>query len=145
MKDEAIKKITESEYGNHGEDLAKPIIEFIIGKCEEEEFAALVMQEHKTLEKALDFVMEQAKKHLNSKSGYIPPDEVFAMVNDYFVMDDEALERKKAEEAAKREEENKRRAEEQRAKDAEKQELKKAEAKKKAAAKKQHEDQLSLF
>ena len=145
MKDEAIKKIAESEYGNHGQDLAKPIIEFIVGKCENEEFAALVMQEHKALEKALNFVMEQAKKHLDGKSGFIPPDEVFAMVNDYFTMEDETLERKKAEEAAKREEENKCRAEEQKARNTEKEEQKKAEAKKKTTDKKQSEGQLSLF
>jgi len=142
MKDEAIKKITESEYTGHGEDLAKPIIEFIVGKCEDEEFAVLVMQEHKTLQKALDFVMEQAKKHLNGKSGYIPPEEVYGMVNDYFTMDDAALEAKKAEEAAKREEESKKRAVEQKTKDIEKQAQKKVEAKKKAT---DQSGQMTLF
>jgi len=146
MKDEAIKKITESSYDSHGADLAKPIIEFVVKKCkEDEEFADLVLQEHKTLEKCLGFVMEQAKKHLNGKSGFIPPDEVFAMVNDYFTMDDEALERKKAEEAAKRDEESKKRAEEQAAKNAEKEAQKKAEVKKKASDKKLAEGQMALF
>ena len=146
VKDEAINKIMEAEHGNHGADLASPIIEFVIEKCAvDEEFATLVMQEHKTLEKCLDFVMEQAKKHLNGKSGYIPPNEVFAMVNDYFTMDDAELEAKKAEEAAKREEKNKKRAEEKKAQDAEKQAQKKAEAKKKSNEKNQSKDQLTFF
>lgn len=142
MIDDAIKKITDAEYGSHGEGLAKPIADFIVGKCEDEEFAALVMQEHKTLEKCLNFVMEQAKNHLNNKCGYIPPDEVFSMVNDYFTMDDAELERKKAEEAAMRKEEAKRQSEERAAKAAEAKTKKAAEKK---AAKQSAEGQISLF
>lgn len=146
MRENAIKKIKESEHKYHGPELANPIAEFVIGKCEEdEEFAALVMQEHKTLLKCLDFIVEQAKKHLNGKAGYIPPEEVYAMANDYFAMDDAALEAKKAEADAKREEESKKRDAEQKSAKAEKDAEKKADAKKKSVEKKQADGQMSLF
>jgi len=146
MQQEAIQKITESGHGNHGADLANPIIKFITSKCEEDdEFAALVMLEHKTLEKCLDFVMEQAKKHLDGKSGCIPPDEVYLMTMDYFRLDDEALERKAAEEEEKRRKEREKREAESKRKADEAKAKKEAEAKQKTASSKVIDGQMSLF
>ncbi len=146
MKQEAIKKITESLQGIEEKRVpAEPIAEFLKNKCEDEEFATLVMQEHKSLKRCLDFVYEQARKHLDGANGWIDDNDVYMMAVDYFALDDEELERKKAEEEKKLEEERKQRDVEKKKKQAEEKESKTKESKQQAAAKKVAENQLSLF
>jgi len=125
---------------------AEPIMRFLLQKCEgDEEFSGMVTQEHKTLAKCFSFVHEQACNHLDKKNGWIEDDEVYMMAVDYFNLDDEEHERKKAQEAEQREEERKQQAAESAQKMAETKELKAKEAKQKSLAKKINEDQLSLF
>lgn len=147
MKQEAIKKITDSMQNCNEKNVpAEPIAEFLKGKCsEDEKFATLVMQEHKMLDKCFSFVYEQAKKHLNSSSGWIEDNEVYMMAVDYFSLDDAELEQKKAEEEKRREEERRKREEERKQKEADIKEQKTREAKQKAADKKIPEGQLSLI
>jgi len=154
MIDDAIKKINDEFEGLSSENRvpAAPIVKYLTERLQgenDEELAANVMQEHKTMHKCFDFVYEQAKNHLGSKNGWIEDGEVYAMAVDYFTMDDAELERKKAEEAAKKAEENARRNEEDAAKAAEVKAKKDAETKAKKAEKKAEknktEGQISLF
>lgn len=147
MEQAAVRKITEA-MGESAEKRvpAEPIAGFLKKKCgEDEAFAALVTQEHKTLAKCFDFVYEQAQNHLNHASGWISDEDVYRMALDYFALDDAEMERLKDEEAKKREEERQKREAERAQKAAEDAERKKLEAKQKAQAKRVHEDQLSLF
>ncbi len=147
MTQAAVLKITDGMKDNDNNKVpAEPIAEFLKKKCGEDgEFAALVTQAHKTLAKCLNFVHEQAKKHLNNCSGWIGDDEVYAMAADYFIMDDAEIERKKAEDQAKREEEARIRREESQRKAEEAKTQKAREARQTAEAAKLDKDQLSLF
>jgi hypothetical protein len=124
---------------------AEPIAKFLRGKCSEDDFAALVSQEHKTLDKCFAFVYEQVQKHLNRRQGWIDDNEVYAMAVDYFNLDDAEIERRKAEDAQKAEEERQRRDAESKKKAEEAKELKAKEAKHKAFTKQVNEGQMSLF
>jgi len=80
----------------------EPIAIFLKNKCgEDEEFAGQVMQEHKFMDKCLDFVYQQARKYLNGVSGWIDDNEVYMMAVNYFRLDDLELERKQVKERAK--------------------------------------------
>jgi len=106
MQRKAIKKITDNMQDCEEKRIpAEPIARYLKEKCKQDkEFCALVVQEHKTLEKCFDFVFEQAKNHLNNGGGWIEDNDVYMMAEDYFNLDDAEIERQKAEEEAKREE-----------------------------------------
>ena len=142
MIPEAINKILSSMGNCHESRVpAAPIAEFLEGKCQEdEEFAALVIQEHKTLSKCFSFVYDQAYNHLNHQNGWISDHDVYMMAVDYFALDDEELERQKLEEEEKRQQERQQREEERQQKAAQEKE-----AKKNAAELAAGMDQLSLF
>ena len=138
MQQEAVKKITDGMQDCQEKRVpAEPIARFLTEKCGGDgDFCALVMQEHKTLEKCFAFVYEQAKNHLDSAGGWIEDNDVYMMAIDYFSLDDAELERQKAEEEAKR-------AEERRKEDEERQQrINEAKAQKARAA---NPEQLSLF
>jgi len=151
MQQKAIEKITDSMATFTDTQVpAEPIAEYLKSRCsDDEEFATLVMQEHKTMAKCFDFVYEQAKKHLNGSNGWINDKEVYLMAADYFQLDDEELERKAAEERAGREEKEEearkhREADARQKADAAKA-RKDADTKQKAAASKVIDGQMSLF
>jgi len=151
MQQDAILKINSStEQSKETRVPAEPIAIYLAKRCEEDaEFAAQVAQEHKTMDKCFSFVYEQAKKHLNGTNGWIDDNEVYSMAVDYFRLDDEELERKKAEEEEKRKiEKEKRAAEAKEKQDAaveQKAQETKQKAAKKSAASKVLEGQQSLF
>ena len=137
MQAEAIKKIVDSMQDCKEQRIpAEPIMRYLTGKCGEgDEFCALVIQEHKTLEKCFNFVYEQARKHLNNASnGWIEDNDVYMMAEDYFSLDDAEIERQKAEEEAKLAEERAKRDEEYKQRIADR-----------ANTLEKKEDQLSLF
>jgi hypothetical protein len=147
MKQAAINKITEAMQDCAEKRVpAEPIAEFLKSKCGEDgEFAALIAQEHKTLDKCFAFVYEQAQKHLNHANGWINDEEVYMMAVDYFSLDDAEMERQKAEEAKRREQERQEREKERQQQTAAAKEEKALEIKRKAKAKHSNEDQISLF
>ena len=111
IQEQAVNKIN-----NQAQDCqekrvpAEPIIIFLKKHCVgNDEFGALVIQEHKTLIKCFNFVFERAKNHLNGVNGWIEDNDIYMMAEDYFSFDDAELERQKAEEAKKREEERQQR------------------------------------
>jgi hypothetical protein len=134
----------------------QPISKHLIAKCKEDaEFAKLVLQPHKTLEKCFNHVESEARKKLNNRTGWIDDNEVYAWAEDYYRLDDAELERIKAEN--KKKEEEKRKKEAEKAKSAPavkkstptKEEPKKVEAapprEKAKKSKHEPEGQLSLF
>jgi hypothetical protein len=147
MNEQAINRIDEAMSDCAEKRVpAEPIAEFLKGKCgSDADFATLVLQEHKTLEKCFAFVYEQAQKHLNRQNGWISDNDVFAMALDYFALDDEEIERKNAEEKQKQELERQQQEEKRKQKAAEAKEQKDREAMQKRLDKKTSEGQISLF
>ena len=151
MKDEAIRKIDDSKENvehNWAQFLIEPIAKFLQGSLEDgdEELAALIMLEHKTFQKCIDFVAKQCEKHLGGKrSGHIPDAEVYQMSVDYFTMDDAELERQQALEEAEKEKLRKKQIEANQRLREEREEKAKTEKADLAVQKKQSEGQISLF
>ncbi len=99
----AVTKLQEELKKAKEKDFAEPVIEYLIERCKESEsLAANICQSHKTWDKCYDYIYEQAKKKLSGKSGPIRYDMVYEWAEDYYRLDDKALEEKKAKEEAER-------------------------------------------
>ncbi|MCX4351751.1 MAG: PcfK-like family protein [Lachnospiraceae bacterium] len=115
--DGAIAKLQAELEKAKEKEFAKPVIEYLVERCRQSEsLAADICQSHKTWEKCYKYIYEEARKKLNSKSGPVRDDVVFEWAEDYFHLDDKALEEKKAREEAER----KKKAAEKKKQDAEK-------------------------
>lgn len=145
--DGAIAKLQTELKNAKEKEFAGPVIEYLIGRCKESEsLAADICQGHKTWEKCYKYIYEEARKKLNSRSGPVRSDVVFEWAEDYFHLDDKALEEKKAKEEAER----KKKVTEKKKQDAEKRgkttsestKSKKVEEKKPSASKQQKKNEL---
>ncbi len=113
------KKQETKQYASAGEKLdaelvratdksfAEPVIGYLKKRCEEDAgMAEDVMQEHKTWAKCFDYIYSQANAYFRANGsggarGIAIPDEVVCeWAEDYYRLDDKALEEKKAKEAA---------------------------------------------
>lgn len=106
VKAKAISKL-DSEFlslkKESDKKFAEPCIDYLKKRCEEDSaICEDILQEHKTWQKCYDYVYGQAKKELNNTSGPIWHETVFEWVEDYFHLDDKAIEEQKAKEAAER-------------------------------------------
>lgn len=73
---------------------AIPIINYLISKCKDDaEFAKRVTLENKTLEECLEYVLQEVKKKLNNKSGWIDDQEVYDMAEYYYLSDENLIEK----------------------------------------------------
>lgn len=84
---------------------AEPVIEYLLGRCEESESLAQdICQEHKTWEKCYKYLYEQAKKSAEKGSSQcaVRDEVVFEWSEDYYRKDDKAEEEKKAKAEAER-------------------------------------------
>ncbi|WP_418921024.1 Cas9 inhibitor AcrIIA9 family protein [Anaerotignum faecicola] len=78
-----------------------PIVRYLKKKClNDEAFAELVMDERKTLDKCFSYVTDEVKKALNSNTGWLDDNEVYAYAETYFLTDKAVFERIAAEKAA---------------------------------------------
>lgn len=101
--DGAIAKLQAELEKAKEKEFAKPVIEYLLERCRQSEsLAADICQSHKTWEKCYSYIYEKARKKLNSKSGPVRDDVVFEWAEDYFHLDDKALEEKKAKEEVER-------------------------------------------
>jgi predicted ABC-class ATPase len=152
--DAAVKKLTdEKDHITENPNTARLIAEYLTEQCKKDEsFAAKVNQGHKTLEKCNSYITQKAKDYLKSKDGGIEDKIVYGWADDYYNLDDAAIEaekKRKQEEADKRAAEVRAQAEERRKKA--KAEKKKTDAEKKVEkaaekeAKKQDAGQISFF
>lgn len=71
---------------------AIPIINYLISKCEnDEEFAERIVLENKRIKECFEYVLQEVRKKLNNKNGWIDDPEVYAMAETYYLSDDENL------------------------------------------------------
>lgn len=108
----AIEKL-DKEFGKIETDakkkFAEPCMEFLKKRCgEDDSVCEDILQEHKTWEKCRKYVEDQARKELGGSSGPVWHETVYEWVEDYFHLDDKAIEEQRAKEEAER----KKRAEE---------------------------------
>lgn len=104
VKAKAISKL-DSEFlslkKESDKKFAEPCIDYLKKRCEEDSaICEDILQEHKTWRKCYDYVYGQAKKELNNTSGPVWHETVFEWVEDYFHLDDKAIEEQKAKEVA---------------------------------------------
>lgn len=129
----AKQKLEEELKQAKDKDFADPIITHLLKRCEEDPgMAEDVAQAHKTWSKCFKYIQDQARKRAKGNCAAIRDDVVYEWAEDYFRLDDKALEEKKEKE--RKEQEAKRKAEAAKRKSAS------GKQKKKAAAKKDNED-----
>ena len=91
-------------------DFADPIITHLLKRCEEDSgMAEDVVQAHKTWSKCFKYIQDQARKRAEGNCAVVRGDLVYEWAEDYFRLDDKALEEKKEKE--RKEQEAKRKAE----------------------------------
>lgn len=83
MKDKAIAKITE-EAMKIDDPIAFAIEEYLTGKIRTNAEAALILAEDKTLKGAYDKVWAEARKRKKGNCAYIPPEEVYEIIDEYY-------------------------------------------------------------
>lgn len=135
---------------------AIPIMTYLKKRCDEDPgMAEDILQEHKTWKKCFDYIHEKARGYASGSCVAVPDNVVYEWSEDYFRLDDKALEEKKKKE--RKELEEKRKAEAAKRKSGsgkQKAAVKKDNGEKKAAApdkkgkaskNKEPEGQMSLF
>ena len=133
VKQKAREKLEVEKKKATQKNFADPVITYLMKRCEEDQgLAEDVMQEGKTWSKCFNYIVEQARKQSNGRSTAVEDRVVYEWAEDYFRLDDKALEEKKKKE--RKELEDKRKAEAAKRKSAS------GKQKKKAAAKKDNED-----
>lgn len=106
--DGAIRKLNLELGKAKDKDFAKPVIEYLIGRCNDSESLANdICQPHKTWEKCFKYIYEQARKAIKGSSGAVRDSVVYEWAEDYFHRDDKAEEEKKAKEKREREKKQK--------------------------------------
>lgn len=126
--EEEVKKAKDKEF-------ADPIIRHLLKRCEEDPgMAEDILQAHKTWLKCFAHIRGEAKKRADGNCAVVRDDLVYEWAEDYFRMDDKALEEKKEKERKAQEE--KRKAEAAKRKSGSGKQKKKADVKKEIEEKK---------
>lgn len=101
--EEEVKKAKDKEF-------ADPIIRHLLKRCEEDPgMAEDIVQDHKTWLKCFAYIRGEARKRADGNCAVVRDDLVYEWAEDYFRLDDKALEEKKEKE--RKEQEEKRKAE----------------------------------
>ena len=106
-KEKACDKLREELKKADDKQFADPVIGYLLNRCGEDNgLAQDVMQEHKTWEKCLQYIFDQARKQAKGNHAAVRDDVVYEWAEDYYHKDDKAEEaekaKKEAEEKAKR-------------------------------------------
>lgn len=105
--DEAVSKL-QGELNAAKEQYAKPIISHLIERCRNSEtLASSVCQPHKVWARCFEYVRRQAQKSARGNCACVEDPVVFEWAEDYYRLDDKALEEKKVEKAKAKEESTK--------------------------------------
>lgn len=73
---------------------AVPIINYLISKCgNDEEFAERIVLENKSIKECFEYVLQEVKKKLNNKNGWIDDPEVYGMAEYYYLSDENLIEK----------------------------------------------------
>ena len=101
-KYETAREKLEAEKKTHSDDNAKVIINYLIKRAEEDPgMGEDILQPQKTYTRCWSYIMDQAKKKLNNRSGAVRSDTVFEWAEDYYRLDDKALAEKEKKDAKK--------------------------------------------
>ena len=93
--DGAVAKL-QGELKKAKEGYAEPILSHMIDRCKESEtLADAVCQTHKTWEKCFKYIMDQARKLKSGNCAMVKDSVVYEWAEDYYRLDDKALEEKK--------------------------------------------------
>lgn len=99
----AKQKLEQELHNAKDKNFADPVIKYLLKRIEESEsLAADVCQDHKNWDKCFKYIYEQARKKIKGTSGCVRDDVVYEWAEDYFHIDDKALEERKEKEAAER-------------------------------------------
>lgn len=82
--DEAIAKITEECVGK---DYLIPFEEYLTSICTTDKIAEKILTEGKTLQGSFDAMKKIAMKRAVKNAAYIPPEEGFGIIRDYYGID----------------------------------------------------------
>ncbi len=103
FKEKACGKLRGELEKADDKQFADPVIGYLLKRCGEDNgLAQDVMQEHKTWEKCLQYIFDQARKQAKGNRAAIRDDVVYEWAEDYYHKDDKAEEEKKVREAAER-------------------------------------------
>lgn len=95
----AKRKLEDEVKEAKDKEFADPIISHLIKRCEEDSgLAEDIIQEHKTWIKCFTYIRGQAKKRAKGNCAVIRDDLVYEWAEDYFRLDDKALEEKERKE-----------------------------------------------
>lgn len=104
----AKQKLEEEVKKAKDKELADPIIRHLLKRCEEDPgMAEDILQAHKTWLKCFAHIRGEAKKRADGNCAVVRDDLVYEWAEDYFRMDDKALEEKKEKERKAQEEKRK--------------------------------------
>lgn len=99
----AKEKLEEELEKSKDKTFSKPIIEYLLGRCEEDKgLAQDIEQPHKTWDKCFEYIYNQARKHAKGNRACIREDVVYEWAEDYYRKDDKAESEKKAKEDAEK-------------------------------------------
>lgn len=93
MKDKAIAKITD-EATKINSPVAFAIEEHLTELCTTNAVAEKLLAEDKTLKGAYDLVWKEAKRRAKDRCAYIPPEEVWDIVEKYYGIDNAGTKKK---------------------------------------------------
>lgn len=157
--EKAKQKLEEEVKKTKDKEFADPIIRHLLKRCEEDPgMAEDILQAHKTWLKCFAHIRGEAKKRADGNCAVVRDDLVYEWAEDYFRLDDKAIEEKKEKE--RKEQEEKRKAEAAKRKSGSGKQKKKTDTKKdnrekkplepekkieKAPKSKEPEGQMSLF
>ena len=158
LKQSAKEKLEEELKNAKDKNFADPVITYLLKRCEEDDgLAEDVLQNHKTWKKCFDYIYEQARKQKSGNCAAVRDDVVYEWAEDYFHLDDKAVEEKKKKEEEKRKKQQKQDAEKRKQQKSKQKTVKEKipektpdakpmkEVKKQAPKKNEPEGQMSLF
>lgn len=101
FKEKACDKLREELKKADDKQFADSVIGYLLNRCGEDGgLAQDVAQEHKTWEKCLQYIFDQAHKQAKGNHAAVRDDVVYEWAEDYYHKDDKAEEEKKAKQAA---------------------------------------------
>lgn len=97
VKEQARKKLEGELDKAKNKMFADPVIKYLLERCEDDaSLSEDVLQGHKTWAKCMDYIYGQAKKQADGNRCAVRDDVVYEWAEDYFHLDDKAIEEQKA-------------------------------------------------
>lgn len=158
LKQRAKEKLEGELKNAKDKNFVDPVITYLLKRCEEDDgLAEDVLQNHKTWEKCYGYIYEQARKQKSGNCAVVRDDVVYEWAEDYFHLDDKAIEEKKKKEEKERRKSQKQETEKRKQQNSKQKPAKEKtsektpdaksvkEVKKKTPKKNEPEGQMSLF